>query len=510
MPTLYFAYAGPVDLDGDAPRAAPWTITFYAGRYLRERAADMGYAFRLLDMTDDTPLALDRQDIIIGHPWWGKPNTPMHQAWGKDIRAIIHMHPFTPIVTTDKAEFRRQMDAAHWRLLITGPLWWDRTASSEWAEYRLRSTRLDMAVDADRHPFVKTTYSPPGKRRALVIGHDAEYKGNDRIARLARLTGIELGHVGTVSHDIFDSVPHVRRHGPMHLTPDRIAYLCREYDFFISMGRWDANPTTLLETAAWGLIGFSTPGSGYYANEPFIGLRDDDDIYNMRQIATWQNKPVAELQRHAQRVRSEVEQCYHWQRFTNALWGGVLNALDGGIAGQIQARGVLPELGYTGHGWGIEQNPYELGPFIDAMTALNVKTVLELGTARGGLARLLTEHGFRVTSVDVRQPENLHTAVNFIQATTVKAYEQLREQRFDLVFIDADHAYRAALQDYHLYAPLATKAVALHDIAHPAFTNDTGRLWREVAYADSGLRRNAREFVAAGRPIGIGVLEVGK
>lgn len=151
----------------------------------------------------------------------------------------------------------------------------------------------------------------------------------------------------------------------------------------------------------------------------------------------------------------------------------------------IARLGVHEQLGPTGAGWGIEQNPEELAAFIAAMQALGVQTVLELGTGyKSGLARFMTEHlGWEVVSVDRNPPSTFAPGATFIQASTKDALERLdfmEGRRFDLVIIDADHAYEAVKADHALYDPLAAKAVMFHDIAGLRACEGAARYWTET------------------------------
>ena len=82
---------------------------------------------------------------------------------------------------------------------------------------------------------------------------------------------------------------------------------------------------------------------------------------------------------------------------------------------------------------------------------------------------------------------------------------------YDVVFIDADHAYDAVKRDFELYAPMARRAVILHDIAAPdGHTSKRGlpvevpRFWREIRE-----QYEHEEIVAPGVEDELGVMGVG-
>lgn len=175
----------------------------------------------------------------------------------------------------------------------------------------------------------------------------------------------------------------------------------------------------------------------------------------------------------------------------------------------LNTVGVSEECGEPGLGWDIQQHAWELAVFVQEMQALGVRSVLEIGTgATGGLARFMAVIlGWDVTSIDPNRPDPAPVG-RFIQARSADAYAELARETFDLVFIDGDHSYSGCRGDYDLYAPLATKAVAIHDIAmgRPALEG-VGQTWREVAYDGGQLRPGAHEIIAPDKALGIGWIE---
>ena len=150
---------------------------------------------------------------------------------------------------------------------------------------------------------------------------------------------------------------------------------------------------------------------------------------------------------------------------------------------EIVRRGVHPALGSGSKlNHNIEQNPHEAAVFFEAMLDLGVTSALELGTgAHGGLARFMVEFlGWQVVSVDKNSPWGYPDKGLFIQTDTVNARDNFTEGQFDLVFIDADHAYGSAQWDYLNYVFVARKAIAFHDIAGLRDCEGVARLWGEL------------------------------
>lgn len=249
----------------------------------------------------------------------------MHQALDADVRAKFILQPYTAhMVSEGDVERNRAIFAkADHLFLITGQYHWDTMPDSPYADWQERATRVDMAVDPAMHPHSKRTWNKAGKRGFLAIGVDRPYKGLDKVAELARISGIRLGYFGDPKTHVFDDVPNLIKYGGTDFTPQIMRKICDEYDFFITMGRYDANPTTLLEAACWGLIPLCTKESGYWPRQPFDELRLDDMAFNWEQVECWQNANETDLWRISQALRAKVAAHYTWERFCTSIWEGM-------------------------------------------------------------------------------------------------------------------------------------------------------------------------------------------
>ena len=313
MTTLWYSYSLRPDLTLDSPEPlqAPYTISWHYGRYLRQQAQALGWDFRYVNLDDTQGYTIGAEDIVIGHPWFTDENTFIQQAFRQSARLKLIVQPFTTLMVGDEAlpTLHHLWDTANHLFLITGEYWWDLMDSSDYARYKAKATRLDNIVNPVLHPHSKTQWHKEGKRAALAIGYGgygAEIKGIDKVAELARIAGFKVVHLGTLKKPLFEHVPQAHTGTGMEFTPDNIAWVCNEVDFFISMGRYDANPTTLLETACWGLLPCCTPTSGYYPDEPFIGLSLEDIGHNLDMLQWIQYAPAAELADCAAEIRERV------------------------------------------------------------------------------------------------------------------------------------------------------------------------------------------------------------
>lgn len=327
MRTLYFSYsyvAPHHPLTSAEPISSPYTVTYHVARFLKARADERGMDFKYVNLDDTTPYTFDSGDIVVGH-LWHTPGSFVRQALAQQACPTFILQPYSNCMVSagDVAEYAALFDRATHSFWITGRAWWQAMERSGFAPLKAKSTRLDMAVNADIHPYSKTTWGKPGKRGFLAIGADIPAKGLDRISELAQVSGIRLGYFGNADAARFEHVAQISHYGGAEFKPAVIQSICNEYDFFLTLGRCDANPTTLLETACWGLIGACNAASGYVPNEPFLELRGDDLCFNWEQVERMNAMDEYDLIERSRRMRTLMETSYTWDKFTATLWDGI-------------------------------------------------------------------------------------------------------------------------------------------------------------------------------------------
>ena len=111
----------------------------------------------------------------------------------------------------------------------------------------------------------------------------------------------------------------------------------------------------------------------------------------------------------------------------------------------------------------------ELATFLLAMQALDVHTVLEIGTGyRGGLSRFLdADMGWDVTTVDIQDYGQRYGNVRYvvIRPTWQDNANPPFGPSYDLVIIDAEHSYESTRAGWDYYSAFARKAIMFHDIS---------------------------------------------
>lgn len=203
---------------------------------------------------------------------------------------------------------------------IMGQYWWDQWPDSPYAHWIPKMIRLDLAVDTAYFPRVKTRFNPPGKRGVLYIGRNDPMKGTAFLSRLLNhLPGVRCGWIGHGPE--IDGVPRLSTARP--LTPDFMRRIAEDFDIFISPSVADPNPTTILESMAWGFPVVCTPQSGYYETSYMRNIYHDDLTRSVAVLQHLQYADESELMMMADEARDVVERQYTWDRFVGTVCAGL-------------------------------------------------------------------------------------------------------------------------------------------------------------------------------------------
>ena len=249
-------------------------------------------------------------DILIGHVS-PAPFTIMRRAlkqagWHKKIILQPFNEDIKQIGFLD--EFIDECDVY---LAITGKYWFERVEKSPFSKWLPKMIHLDLAVDPNHFPFIKNKFNAIGSRKFVYIGNDYHYKNLDYLEKIfEEVPNIEIHTIGKVK-----SSSKFINHGFLDFNKQENKVLLTNFDFMITVGSADANPTTILESMSWGLIPICTPTSGYHnvpgiVNVPLNNLKSSVEI-----IKSLNEMPIDKLLSLQTHGRKMLEKNYSWENF---------------------------------------------------------------------------------------------------------------------------------------------------------------------------------------------------
>ncbi len=202
------------------------------------------------------------------------------------------------------------------------------------------------------------------------------------------------------------------------------------------------------------------------------------------------------------------------------------------LAGRASAwANTSPEalLEQAGTEFGITQVPFEILGLLAKLRVLQPKTIVEVGTHKGGNSFLFCHalsSAERIVGVDLcvqnaaklihyARPQQRYFALHGDSQTTqmkARVEQRLAGRVVDFLFIDGDHSYAGVKADFELYAPLVRRGgiIALHDIVadhRTRFGRDTGCYAGEVYqyWAELKARYRNEELVRDPEQDGFGI-----
>jgi hypothetical protein len=281
------------------------------GRELGRRL-EKKYAVVYHDWADHYVIEPEPGDVIIGHPHPDSKTVFRRSVQLDGWRRRLMMLPFNHRDLRQIAFTRSTILDCDLFLAITGPYWYDTVGSSRCSHWEPKMVHLDLAIDRADYPPVKASFGDRGKRRIVYIGHKDRYKNTSYLSRIARLLpDVDFAWIGDGDGPIdgFDPLGHVDFASKFGRD------LIGQFDLLLTVGWADANPTTILEAMAWGLIPVCTPTSGYHGipSIPNVPLGDATASAAILRALLWSDE--AEL--HAlQRANWQLlDEHYTWDRF---------------------------------------------------------------------------------------------------------------------------------------------------------------------------------------------------
>ena len=290
------------------------------GRNLGRRLAGR-YTVVLHDWMERAVIKPGEGDVLVGHPHPSRATVFQRSCRQRGWRRVLMLTPFTQ----DLAQVAFE-DAviAHCDefLAICGPYWFDDLERSPFSHWAPKMQRLDLAIDRLDYPPIKTRFNDLGERRLVYIGHTKAFKNTAYLSEIARrLNGIEVAWIGTGS-----PLAGLRPLGWLDFATQPARNLVSGYDFMITVGSADANPTTILEAMAWGLIPICTPQSGYRDVAGIFNVPLGDAPGAAIAIIDLLRRPSAELQEIQRANWSLLDRDYTWDRFAERVVAAIESA----------------------------------------------------------------------------------------------------------------------------------------------------------------------------------------
>lgn len=258
-------------------------------------------------------------DILIGHshpfPFTIFRRSVEHAGWARKLIMQPYNSDWSQVGYIDDV-----IDKCDLFLAITGDYWFQRISSEKTSRWLPKMIQLNLAVDRNQFPFLKKSFNPVGKRKFIYIGNDHPGKNLPYLRAIAsRFDSYEFAWAGKGT-----SCQELKSLGYIDFSMPDGRELISSYDFMITVGNADANPTTILEALSWGLIPVCTPTSGYQNEIGIINIPHDDVNEACAVIENLQSMDSHNLNKISNLGKKVLSEKYNWQIFFRE----VLNAIN--------------------------------------------------------------------------------------------------------------------------------------------------------------------------------------
>lgn len=313
---IHFVYAFAPD---NQELRSPFCITRNLYKYLNERADIKYYQWDQKGVADVQP-----DDVFIGHPHYERDTIVQRTMREKKCKVMCTIHPLHTALPEHNMPFDDLTKKADKVFNICGPYWTDTIDQTCFAHWKPKIIRLDMAVEPNNFPYLRSKFNDPGKRRLVYIGSSMPMKNlGYMVALMKSMPDVGLDWYGGDGNHPLAKLPNVSVVGNVTLNPTMAKKIIDKSDIFINTSNSDANPTTLLEAMAWGLITACTKQSGYWKDPLFTEMYLDNLPKTERAIRDLLTAPSQQLLERADQGRREIETKYTWDRFCSTVWDGL-------------------------------------------------------------------------------------------------------------------------------------------------------------------------------------------
>ena len=309
------------------------------GRELGQRL-ETRYEVIYYDWSDRGVIVPEPGDVLVGHPH-PNPKTIFRRSlrqngWRRRLMLAPFEHGDLRQIAFEDALVAR----CDLILAITGPYWFRTVGESACSHWRPKMAHLDLAIDRGDFTPLKESFAGPGRRRIVYIGHKGGYKNTPYLSAIAALVPeAEFAWMGGGA----GTIRGLTALGRIDFSTQAGRDLIGQFDFLLTVGKADANPTTILEAMAWGLIPICTPTSGYEGIPSIPNVPADDPAASASIIRRLLMADEVDLVAMREENWRLLDEHYTWDRFA----AQVREAIESTQSPRLLQESLMRRLAFT-------------------------------------------------------------------------------------------------------------------------------------------------------------------
>lgn len=306
------------------------------GRRLGQRL-EASYEVAYHDWDERSVIEPEPGDVLLGHPH-PAPGTIFRRSarergWTRVLMMAPYNHDLRQVAFVDSVI--RDCDLY---LAITGPYWFGSVAASPCSHWRPKMIHLDLAVDRSEFSPLTREFRPAGERTFAYVGSTAWFKNTPYLTEIARrMPGVRIAWIGAGDRKIDGLEPL----GPADFSTAEGRAMVAQFDFLVTLGKADANPTTILEAMAWGLLPVCTPQSGYVGIPTITNVPTDDPDEAAAVLARLNTLPEERLLAMRAKNWRLLDEHYNWDRFADQVIAAIESTASPPLGPESRRRRIL-------------------------------------------------------------------------------------------------------------------------------------------------------------------------
>jgi hypothetical protein len=278
-------------------------------------------------------------DILLGHPYYSPSKCFYRSLKNKGWARVIGMWPFSSGDLTHSAFQDRVIRSCDLFLLITGPYYFKNIGNTIYQDWLPKVRHLDLGVNRADFPILKQKFNPVPQRKFVYIGSKTTYKNLPYLSDIALANPhLSFSWIGSPKDT---AIPGVASLGYVDFQTQEGRELVSQFDFLITVGKSDANPTTILESMAWGLIPICTPQSGYDDSPGILNIPLNDVESASRIINDIHQRDEISLQALQQINWQALDSHFNWDRFARDVIEAIESTESPRIKSDLRRRAIL-------------------------------------------------------------------------------------------------------------------------------------------------------------------------